>query len=542
MRMRNGVVALAAVAVGALLPGRLAAQPNTVEPTVEIRLRSVNDLLDKAEYIGGLVDQEEPIKQVRGLVQALSADGKGIEGVDPKRPFGVYGVLKSDVESSPVVVMVPIADQARFLNMLKERLSIEPEKADGGTFKLHVPLINEVYFRFANDYLYVARDAKHLDTKGLIAPKTYFGKDDGAVLSVVARFDRIPDDLKTFVTGQLEHGIQEQLKKDQKAKSATEQKLAAILADGFVGAVKTLVDEGKELRIRLLVDPKDDDLVAEVVVTAKNGTTLARNLAGLSGKTSLPAGIVATASPVAQSATKLALTDELKKHLDPVIDGVIEDAVKQAKPAEKELARKVLTALAPTLKSGELDSASVLVGPDAKGHHALLVALAVKNGKGIEKLAKELTPMIPGDAVKVTFDVDTVGNFTLHKIELTRTEDSFERLFGTKTLWLAISDGVIAFSIEPDGALLRAGLKAKPAPISPVSSGVALAKAIPAFDTSLKPDEIKALLKDAFGSASPVGKDTIAVTVEGGPQLTIRLSVKGKAVGLAVMMGKLKGK
>ena len=83
--------------------------------TIEVRLRSVNDLLDKAEYIGGLVDQGDPIKQIRGLVQQLSAEGKGLEGIDPKRPFGAYAVLNTDVESSPVIAMIPIADEKRLL-------------------------------------------------------------------------------------------------------------------------------------------------------------------------------------------------------------------------------------------------------------------------------------------------------------------------------------------------------------------------------------------------------------------------------------------
>src|SRR5438270_8492885 len=114
MRMRTWAVAAVVLAGAAASPGRVAAQPAKVtEPTVEVRLRSVNDLLDKAEYIGGLIDKDEPVKQIRGLVKQLSTDGKGIEGIDPKRPFGAYAVVTQDVASSPVVVMVPIADQDR---------------------------------------------------------------------------------------------------------------------------------------------------------------------------------------------------------------------------------------------------------------------------------------------------------------------------------------------------------------------------------------------------------------------------------------------
>jgi len=538
MRMRYPTLALAAVAL--LAPGRLAAQPKAAEPTVEVRLRSVNDLIDKAEYVGDLMDKGEPVKQVRELLKNLSADGKGVEGIDPKRPFGVYATLTPDVATSPVVVMIPVADEKRLMTTFKERLGVEPEKVEGGVFKANVPLINEVYLRFADGYLYAARDAKHLAPKTLPAPKAFFAADDGSVASVVVRFDAIPADLKTFVTGQLEHQVQEGLKKDADNETAAQKKLNAIIADAFVGSAKMLVDDGKALTLRVFADPKADEFTAEVVVTAKDGTTLAKNFAGLSGKTSLPAGIVATDAAAVKGGAKAALTDDLRKRLDPVIDKLIDDLVKQAKGTDQVAARRVLDTLAPTLKAGELDFAAALAGPDAKGRHALLVAAAVKDGQAIAKLAKDFAPFA-GDNAEFTFDVEKVGAFALHKIVVKNDDAEFERVFGTKTIWLATSDATVALSIEPAGALLKAGLKAKPAPVAVFSTEVALAKALPLFNKELKPDEVKALLKDAFGAA-PAGKDTIAVAVEGGSKLTTRVTVKGMTFRLAAKMDELKKK
>ena len=74
---------LAAVAAVLAIGGAATAQ-QAAEPTVEVRLRSADDLINKAAYIAGLVGQEEAVKQVREIVRQLSADGKGIEGVDPK--------------------------------------------------------------------------------------------------------------------------------------------------------------------------------------------------------------------------------------------------------------------------------------------------------------------------------------------------------------------------------------------------------------------------------------------------------------------------
>jgi len=135
-----------------------------------------------------------------------------------------------------------------------------------------------------------------------------------------------------------------------------------------------------------------------------------------------------------------------------------------------------------------------------------------------------------------------VGKFALHKVEIKNADADFERVFSAKTVWLAVSEDCIAVSIESEGALLKAGLKAKPAPVPVFAAQVALAKAVPVFEKNLKPDEVKALVKDAFGGEPPAGKDTLGVTVEGGKQLTFRLKMKGKALRLATMLDQFKVK
>ena len=55
------------------------------------------------------------------------------------------------------------------------------------------------------------------------------------------------------------------------------------------------------------------------------------------------------------------------------------------------------------------------------------------------------------------------------------------------------------------------------------------------------PDELRALVKDAFGDTPPAGKDVIAVTVEGGDRLTLRIKSKGKAIRLGAGLTQLRG-
>jgi len=86
--------------------------------------------------------------------------------------------------------------------------------------------------------------------------------------------------------------------------------------------------------------------------------------------------------------------------------------------------------------------------------------------------------------------------------------------------------------MEPDGTAIRAGLKAKPATASVLNVEVSLAKLLPLVGKELKPDEVKALIKDAFGDGGPAGKDIVKVSITGGSRLTAKASVKGKGVRL----------
>jgi hypothetical protein len=542
MRMRCYAAAAAVLALAALDTGRAAAQPATAgEPTIEVRLRSVNDLLDRVEYVAGLFGQEEPAKQFRGLVRQLSGDATGIEGIDPKRPFGLYATITPDVADSPVVLMVPIADQQRLLQALKDRLGIEPQKAAGGGYKAEIPvpfLAEPIHFRFEHDYLYVSPREQAVDPKAVVSPKAFFAKDDGSAVSVLVRIDRIPADVKGFALSQFEMGVNQGRKKA--GADPAQQKVEALVADAIVGGTKTLFDDGKDLSVKLFVDAKADELAAEVTLTAKDGSTLAKNFAALADRTSLPAGIVASKSPVGQAAVKVGMTDDLRKRFAAALDDLLTEATKQAKAEERGLIGRVVTAVAPTLKAGELDAAVSLTGPDAKGRYGLLAAVTVKDGKGIEKLARDFAPMIPADAAEVTFDVAKAGRFGIHKVELKQADPEFERVFGGRTVWVAVADDCLVVSIEPDGAVIRQAVTAAPAKAAVLTAEVSLAKVIALARPDLKPDELKAILKDAFGEGPPAGRDAIAVSVEGGKQLTARVKVKGQALRLAASLEQFK--
>lgn len=538
--MRFRVFAALAAAFG--LVGAASAQQPKAEPTLEVRLRSANDLITKAEYVAGLAGKDEIVKQFREIVKALSADGKGIEGVDPTKPFGLTATLTPDVVSSEFTLMVPIADKARFLKLLDERLQFTAEKVgnDADLYKIPVPVISEAYLRFANGYVFAGRTKDAVDVKALPDLKTYFAKDDGSVGSAVLHLDRIPDALKGLVISQFEAGVVEQLKK-----GGPPEAIAKPVGEHLVSAVKSLLEDSKTLTARVFIDEKSDDLSAEVTLTAKPNTALAKYLAGLGGKTSLPAGIVGTVPGAARVTAKIGLPEGVKQDYGRLVDAAFAEAIKDVDEQGKPIVEKIFKAIAPTFKAGELDLGVALSVPNAKGEHTLLAAVGVKEGKAIEKLVKDLEKEFGGaiaGAIAFDFDVEKIGDFGLHKITVHALPAEIEKVFGGNKVWVAVSDNCIALSVEPDGAAIKAGLKAKPVQAPVLSVDVAVAKLIPlvAQISGMKPDEAKAILKDAFKGADPTGKDTLTLTVTGGDQLTVKGKLKGGAVRLVagIILGK----
>ncbi|MFM8272342.1 MAG: hypothetical protein ACKODX_08385, partial [Gemmata sp.] len=283
---------LAALAAALLSAGLAGAQPKAPQPTAELRLRSVSDLVDRFEYVAGLVGQDDVARQVRDLIKGLGADGKGVEGIDPNKPLGAYATLEQDVATSPFVVLIPITDRDQFLKALKTRLDATTEKGESGTLRAAVPLVGEVHFRFDGGYLFVSQRARDLDPKALVPPKVFFANDDGAAASLVLHVDRVPADLRAFLYGQFELGINDDRKKNADNETAAEKRLKNLVLDTVLAGLKGLTDDGKQLAVKLFVDPKADEITAEVTLSAAAGSPTARNFAALGKKTSLPAGIV----------------------------------------------------------------------------------------------------------------------------------------------------------------------------------------------------------------------------------------------------------
>jgi hypothetical protein len=503
----------------------------SAQPTVEVRLRGINDLLDRVEYLSKLVDQEDAGNQLAQTVQSFADDKKGIEGIDPARPVGLYATVAPDLLGSQAVAILPIADEDTFLGLLEGKLSLSPKKQDDGTYSLSVPGVPlPVFFRFAERSCYVTvAGPAALAPKALVSPKAFFADADPAVLAVRLRLDTLPADLRTMAVAQMELKLAD-AKAETVGESAGQTALKGWVLDRLAEAAAAVLTDGKELRVRLLADPKADDLGFEVSLTGTPGSTLASTIAGLGGKTTTAA--VPAADAVATLGLSAAVGPKAAASLAPVVDALIADAVKQAKGAEKIGVKLVLDALAPTLKRGLIDFNAAVLPADGNKLR-VLAAVAVAEGKKIEETAKVLLPVIPEKDVKAAFDQGTAGGLTLHT--LTVGGAKFAAPFGTDRVWLATGDKKLVVGVEPGGDGVKTVAVAEPRPTPVFAAEVSVARLL-----ALTPDALPAaagmkLVTTVFGDAGPAGNDTASVRLEGGDGLRLRLTVRGKALHLAAL-------
>lgn len=515
-------------------------------PAIEVRLRSVNDLLDKVEYLGGIANQPEPAKQAAAFVKALTDEKKGIEGIDPARPTGLYASITKDVVDSPVVLMIPLADEEAFLGLLTGKLGLEPKKGDDGVYKLDVPNIPApVYFRFANKYVYATvQTVGSIDAKKLLDPKAFFATTDSAVLSAKVYFDRLPAEVKKTVLAQYELKVNDAKERKEPNESDAQRKLRQWALDQSTAVMQQIFDGAEVVTLRLLVEPKSDDLTLEAFVKAKQSTTLYTVFDRLEGRVG-PATWLEPKAAMLSAAAKLGLRDDARKSLAPVIDELVKEAIANAKESDRGPTKLIFDAILPTLKAGELETSFYATEANADGKIGGMLTLKVAEGLGIEKTLKQFAPFIPESAAKFEFDVKKVEGVSLHKL----TAPGLKEVFTSDTLWLGTSDTMVMASVESDGKAITKLAKdvahaAGAAPVTRVE--VSVAGMIRATEKGLKPDEIAAAIKEAFGSEGV--KDTFRFSVEPADlqavngTLTVRASLKGRAVKLLVLIDEAKKK
>jgi hypothetical protein len=497
-------------------------------PSLVVRIKSIDTLIADIKTLATLGGAEEQAKQIDGILKA-KIGAKGFEGIDPKRPLGMYGTLTGNLIDASAVVLVPIADEKTFLDLL-ERLNVNVEKGKDGVYTVATGLPIPVYFRFANKYAYVtARDKGALEKDRLLDPAKVLPTGGTGTLSAMVRIDQIPDEIKQIALGQLELRLADAQDKEVPGETANQKQLKIQVLKDLSRRISSVVKDGNVLSVQLDLDRQTNELVFDVTLTGKNGTKLSTDIAEFGQTKSLFAGTQGSISAM-HGLLHWVLPEEVRKTLDPVIDEGIRKALdKESDAAKRAGAEKLLRALTPSLKSGDLDTAFTLRGPGANGKYGLVLGIKVKDGQAIEQTARDLIKSLPeGDREKIKLDAETIGDIKVHRADVHKDFDKKTKdLFGENPLYMAFRPDAWFFAFGEGGLeILKETVATQPKAGPQILFEMSLARMAPIMAKETK-NAVK-FAEDAFGQGSD--KDKLRFTVEGGKSLHARFVMKTEVV------------
>jgi hypothetical protein len=505
-----------------------------------LRIQSLDELIADARYLAKLAGREAETKEFEKMLKSKTGP-KGLEGIDTKKPIGAYGVLKAKLDESQGVLMVPIADEQAFLKFLESK-DLKPEKDNTGLYTLQTEMIPfPLVFRFANNYLYATakyndKAAEALDKGKLPLPGSVLAGGVGSVLSLTAHLDQIPAQIrKLAISGA---ALQLSNLKDESLPNETDaqKKLKEATLDEAAELVKSLMTDGRAVKLDLVLDRKKHNLALSLGLGAKDGSTLARNIAALGMTKSVTAGLIGPDSAMG-GYFHLTLPAALRKAFSPVVDELGKKAIEDEQDKDKrELLRTLVDALKPTAKAGVIDNAIDIRGPSKGGKYALVLGGAIRAGEEVEKAIKKVLDKAPAAVKKaVKTDVAKVGGVNIHQITPDKMDDFSKETFG---------DGPIYFAVRKDLAVLSAGEEARDNITAAVSTKEKMGRPMQ-FQLSVA--RLARLMEREHKGAQDVakkvfkdkGSDRVELTLEAGKNtLRLKLSTRTQVIAFGSLLEK----
>ncbi|MFO0881226.1 MAG: hypothetical protein U0840_28215 [Gemmataceae bacterium] len=535
MRFRGSILlALAGLLVLGLAPAQ--AQDAT-KPSLLLRLKPLEELIGDLRFLVKEVGREEEAKQIESMLKARTSP-QGLEGVDVKKPIGLFAVLKPSLNSSEVALLLPIADEKTFLAFL-EQLNFKPEKDKDGLYTLQVENVPvPLLFRFANGYLYgmaKLNEKMTLPAKDKLPNPEKILAEGSGLLSLTANVDQLPPQLRKLAISASAFTLGELKDQDLPAATPKQKAVWAALLDESATLVKSVLEDATAVQLKLDVDRKARDLTLGLTLASKPDSTLAKNFASLNPSSSVASGI-GTRDSVMGGMVYLALPAAIKKAAVPAIEEAIAKATENLDPGARELLTPLIDSLKPSATAGKFDLGLDMRGPGKKGKYTLVLSAQLEKGLAIEKALKELVSKMPEDqtqALKTDFAKE--GDVNIHRVTQLKMDAQAKEMFGTGALYFAARDDALIVTLGEDALpALKAAVKARPSigtPLQLAISGSRLAKFM-AKDQKHAPEAARKAFTDP-------GSDQMRLTLSAGERLELKLSIRTAVLAFASYLDRL---
>lgn len=479
---------------------------------------SYADLKKQLGWFGRQIDNPGLAAMVESLLM-LSTQGRGLTGLDVKRPAGI--VVTSDGTDLAAHGLVPVTDLDKLLTSLQG--IIGPATTDGDVRRVTLP--SGIKLSIA------ARDGW-----AVIAPSALEATDAAPLLAALATtytvgIEAFPSRMSDAVRKQLEAAL------DQAAAASAAQ--GQPMDPGALKAALGGLRQTEALSLGFGIDDTAGEVFLENRAVSLPGSVSAAAFEA-AGRGTLTAGtppLTAGERPALRGYIAQAIPDEARAQFLEALDQTLPREADD--PLTRTVSRLVYDLLAATLAAGGIDAALAVDTSQAARDKPLpevTASVRVKDGAALEKQVKQA--FSAGGAtlagVKPRFDVGKAGPATLHTISVDVADEALaERIGKSLDLTLAVAPNyAVVLAGGNAAARAEAALAASGRPIADATPIAALeANAASVFD-----------YVGTLGREGQAAKAGATAREAGGGAVALRVTpiTRGLATRLSIDSGALK--
>lgn len=506
------VLITAAASLAAARPGQAAERQVLAVAAID----SYADLKKQLGWFGTQIDNPGLAAMFESLLM-LSTQGRGLAGLDVKRPAGV--VVTSDGTDLAAHGFVPVKDLDKLLAALQG--IIGPVAKDGAARRVTLPSG-------------ITLSITDRDGWAMIAPPGLDTVDPAPLLEALAKaytvgVEAFPARMSDAVRRQLEAALDQAAA----ASAAQGQPMNPAPLKAALGGLK----DTESLALGLGIDDAAGEVFVENRAVALPGSVSAAAFEAAG------TGTLTVGTPPPAAGERPALRGYVSQAIPAAARAQFLEALGQTLPREADdaftrtVSRLVYDLLSATLAAGGIDAALAVdtsQATKAKPLPAVTAGVRVQDGAALEQRVKQA---FAGDAVpgvKARFDAGKAGAATLHTIAVDVADEALAEQIGRSIeLTLAVSPNY-AF-------VLVGGNVAARAEATLAASGRPVADARPIAALAANAAPVLGYV-DVVASESPAAKGGAAARDAGGGEVELRVAPveRGVATRLSIDSGVLK--
>jgi hypothetical protein len=519
-----------------------------VKPVAVVSLAGYDALLGNVELAGILAGRPKLAKGLEGLL-AVVTQGRGLEGLDTKRPWGV--VIQTDGSKLGGYAFLPVGDFEKFKEVVKPYIQKVEDLGDGLHKVQGKGPRQVIYVKQNSGWMFVCDNPQGLAQTPDDPAKLLDGLQEQYDLAVRLNVSNVPAEQRE----QLITKIQQQAEKDLQRRGALwagedeqEYAIRKIVAGKILAAVLTMVKDLETVTLGWSLDDEAQKVLLEMALTAKDGTKTAYTLAQLAKvKTDfagfrLPGAIVTGSVAAVYPQPSSADLDELFGAVRAKAFGDIDARESSAERAKvgKELVGGLLEVIQETVASGRADGAvSLLLSADAA---TLVAGRYIAGGPKLEETLNKLVeaarqedPALVDQVLKR--DVGELRGVRFHSLTIPVPQDAQNR---DRVVQLVGESLEIVVGIGKQSVYLAAGKDALetlkkaveqsaaggPQPATPLELSLALGQLAKFLAETGQGEQKQRALKAVEALEGAAGKDhvkLVAVPIERGLKLRLEL-------------------